>query len=73
MKYKCKFKQNQLVKAVISRPEDAPLYPFKNDEILLFLGEIVQMPGHCILVNRAGKVLWGYHTSDFVEPTEDDI
>ena len=73
-KYKCKFKKNQLVKFYLPNPKDAKDYPlFKIDEILLFLGEIKQMPGHCIVVNHAGRVLWGYHTSNFVEPSEDEI
>ena len=48
-------------------------YPFKNGEMLLWLGGIPQMPGHCVVVNKNGKVLWGYHTDNFVEPDEDDI
>jgi len=70
-RYKCPFKQYQLVKFV--RPDKKSIYPFMNNEILLFLGEIVQMKGHCIVVNRNGQVYWGYHTDDFVEPNEGEI
>ena len=74
-KVDCPFKKNQLV--VVDK-FDLPTgianpYPYYEGECLLFLGEIVQMPSHCIVVNRAGKVLWGYHTDNFREPTEDEI
>jgi len=71
MKYKCPFKTNQLVKYKGS-PNDI-IFPFKKNEILLFLGEIIQMPGHCIIVNTKGCVHWGYHTNNFEEPNEDEI
>ena len=45
-------------------------YPFENDEHMLFLGEIEDMPGHCAVVNRSGKVFWGYHTDNFRDLTE---
>ena len=74
MKYKCPFVINQLVKFKCPKDCLSPSnYPFKNNEILLFLGEIKQMKGHCIIVNGAGKVFWGYHTNNFVEPNDDEI
>lgn len=46
-------------------------YPFKYHESLLFLGEITNMPGHCILVNRYHQTFWGYHTNNFeIEPED---
>lgn len=63
------FKANSLV----AFKYDDKGYPFKKDEIVLFLGEIEQMPGHCIIANKAGKVLWGYHTGNFRECTENEI
>jgi len=71
---KCPFKKNQIV--IFDIKPDEPysnVYPFKYDEHVLFLGEIVQMPGHCIIVNKLGQVLWGYHIDDFREPTEDEL
>ena len=41
-------------------------YPFTRDDRLLYLGEVRQMPGHCVVVTRDGRVLWGYHTENFV-------
>lgn len=78
MKYKCPFKQYQLVQfkypgidKKLNQQESG--YPFEHDEILLFFGEIVQMRGHCIVVSKNGKVYWGYHTDNFVEPDKDRI
>lgn len=47
-------------------------YPFKEDDVFVFLGEIKQMPGHCIVAGKDGRVIWGYHTENFVELTEDE-
>ena len=48
-------------------------YPFNQKEHLLFLGEIDQMPGHCIVANKEWKTFWGYHTSNFVELTDEEV
>lgn len=46
---------------------------FDPDKVYIYLGEIVQMPGHCILVEmKTGKVISGYHTDNFIELTEDE-
>jgi len=54
------------------RSDEAAVYPFKEGDLLLSLGEIKNMPGHCVVVDRNGNVLWGYHTENFREPTEDE-
>ena len=41
-------------------------YPFTRDDVLLFLGEVRQMPGHCVIATKDGRVVWGYHTENFV-------
>jgi hypothetical protein len=48
-------------------------YPFSPKDTLLFLGEMPQMPGHCVVATKEGKVLWGYHTDNFIELTEDEL
>lgn len=68
----------KLVKFVNPLSETDPYYysyPFKNGESLLFLGEIEQMPGHCVVVqgNKDGKIHYGYHTDNFVELTDDEV
>ena len=40
---------------------------------LLYMGEIHNMPGHGVFVDRAGKVHWGHHPDEFREPLEDEI
>jgi len=65
-------RKNQLVK--FTPPvgyEDE--YPFEKDEVVLFLGEIELMSGHCIVVKKTGQVLWGYHTDNFIPITEEEI
>lgn len=58
---------------------DTSVYPFDKDERFIFLGEIPNMPGHCVvlrMVTGPGLVkpdaVFGYHTENFVElPTEE--
>lgn len=67
------FKQNQIVVADTPPAGFETSYPWKEGECLLYLGEVVQMPGHCIVVNRKGLVFWGWHTDNFREPREEEI
>ena len=42
------------------------LYPFSKGEILLMLGEIENMPGHCVVVTLGdGRIHVGYHIEHF--------
>ena len=68
---------NSLVKFVPggcfpSDMQDLYPYPFTESETLLYLGEIVNMPGHVIVVNQEGKVFFGFHPENFVELDEDE-
>jgi diadenosine tetraphosphate (Ap4A) HIT family hydrolase len=48
-------------------------YPFEKKQVLLFMGEIPNMPGHCVVVdNASGKLYSGYHTENFTEIPEDE-
>jgi len=47
-------------------------YPFTRKDVLLFMGEVEQMPGHCAVATKDGRVLWGYHTENFVVISEDE-
>jgi len=52
--------------------QDHKYYPFGKHERLLYLGEIVHMPGHGIFANHGGKVLWAYHMDEFyIVPKEE--
>jgi hypothetical protein len=49
-------------------------YPFKKDEAYVFLGEIPNMRGHCVVADRkSGKIHVGYHTELFSELSADEI
>lgn len=48
-------------------------YPWKAGDSMLFLGELANMPGHCVVADRAGRVFWGFHTDNFREPTDDEL
>jgi hypothetical protein len=47
-------------------------YPYKNGDRVVLLGEISNMPSHVILADKEGKILWGYHLSDFVILTQEE-
>lgn len=40
---------------------------FSANERLIFGGEIPNMPSHCVLWNRDGRMFSGFHTGDFRE------
>jgi hypothetical protein len=49
-------------------------YPFSKYDTFIMLGEIEQMLGHCVIAHsKTGQIYIGYHTSDFVELTEDEV
>lgn len=48
-------------------------YPFKRGEVLLCLGEIRQMPKHCIVVKKNGQVFWGFDSDNFRYPKKNEI
>lgn len=58
-------------------PEGEWGYPFSKDHRYIFLGEIPNMGGHCIVMDDKGKHYVGFHTENFVElseePDEDGI
>ncbi len=47
-------------------------YPFSRTDVFLFLGEVQQMPGHCVIASKDGRILWGYHTENFVVISPED-
>ena len=44
-----------------------------NEEAYIFMGEITNMPGHCILLSPNGNTKIGYHTENFIELSEDEV
>ena len=49
-------------------------YPFKDDLPLVYLGEILTMPGHGLFAGtKTGKIYSGFHIGNFRELTEDEM
>jgi hypothetical protein len=46
-------------------------YPYKVGDHVLLIG-IENMPGHCAVVTRDGRIVWGYHSQDFRKLTVDE-
>ena len=75
---KSKLKQNSFVVFNVESC-DKSIYDeyFKNTfpvgKLFVFMGEILQTPGHCILLDLdSGKIIGLYHTSNFREATDDE-
>ncbi len=48
--------------------------PFARDGVYIFLGEIPNMPGHCVVIDhKRGKIISGYHMEYFVELKRDEV
>jgi len=56
-------------------------FQLEKNQILLFISEIANMPGHCIVTKLTSnkdesdsvRTYTGYHTSDFVELTDEEV
>jgi len=48
-------------------------YPFKKNKRYVFLGEIPNMKGHCIVSDGKGTLYTGYHNENFVELTNTNL
>lgn len=56
-------------------------FQLEKNQRLIFISEIANMPGHCIITkttrNKDGsesvRTYTGYHTSDFVELTDEEV
>lgn len=47
-------------------------YPFSYKHRYIFIAEIPNMLGHCIVMDDDGRMYVGYHTENFVELQEAD-
>jgi len=46
----------------------------KGENLLIFLGEVKNAKGHCVLADlKTGKVLGMYHTANFRKATEEEV
>ena len=58
----------------LARAANGKRYPFAKDMPLVYLGEIPNMPGHCVVAgSKTGRVYSGYHIETFVELSADDV
>ena len=49
-------------------------YPFTPHDIFVYLGDVVQMPGHGIFARKKdGRVFFGYLTENFAEIHQDMV
>lgn len=49
-------------------------YPFKTHKTYIFIGEIVNMPEHCIVQDyNTGESFIGYHTYIFKEIPKEEV
>ena len=54
-------------------PSTSTEYPFRPGVSYIFLGEIPNMPTHCVVAEQqSGRLYAGYHTDHFVELSEDE-
>ena len=77
-KYKCDININTMVKFdydnIPKQYWDDYLKIFPKDDVFVFMGELEQMKGHCILCNyKTGKIICGYHTDDFIALIDDEV
>jgi hypothetical protein len=51
-----------------------PDYPLLKETVFVYMGEIPNMRGHCVVYGRDTKEMYvGYHTDNFVELTEEEV
>lgn len=47
---------------------------FDEDKFFIYLGEIPNMLGHCVVIGmKSERIFMGYHIDDFRLPTEDEF
>jgi len=67
-------REYSLVRHVPTYGAKSGINPFSRRQVLIFFGEIPNMPGHCIVADhKTGRLYSGYHTERFVEiPADED-
>ena len=48
-------------------------YPWLKGEHVLIMGDIENMPGHCVVGRHAGVIHFGYHPDDFLIYSEEEM
>lgn len=70
---RCGFRVNDVVIVRQLPPHSEDLYPFKEGDHLLFLGEVTNLPDQCIVVDQRGRTFWGHYIEHFRKPTPDEV
>ena len=48
-------------------------YPFTKNDTYVYMGEIPNMPGHCVVADyKTGNLISGYHIESFKELKDDE-
>lgn len=69
-----KFKPLQMVVAKKCQMDDfGSHYLWSDGAHLIYLGEVLQMPGHVVVAAKDGHVYWGYHADNFRHPRKNEI
>ena len=50
-----------------------PHMNINKGDVVLMLGEVDDMPGHCVVVKKDGTIAWGIHTERFKEADPNDV
>ena len=62
-----------LVKFVLADKQLEHKYPFQHDKTYVYLGELTNMPGHCVVAEYpSGRIWGGYHIDNFVKIKKSD-
>lgn len=48
-------------------------HPLKFGEVVIFMGNIPNAPGHCAVAKRNGSVIWLLHPEDFRKAKDTEI
>ena len=63
-----------MCKFVNNFPDFWASYPFTTQGRYIYMGEIPNMRGHCVVADHnTGQIFSGYHVENFVELTEDEV
>ena len=48
-------------------------HPLKYGEQVLYLGNMVNVPGHCVVVKHSGETIMMVHPGDLRDATEEEL
>lgn len=69
-------RRNSLVRCDLSHMEESlrTAYPLQHGNTYVFLGEIPNMEGHCVIADaESGRIYSGYHSENFLELANDEV